>query len=267
MAIDYTKLPVDKRRTHWVGPSGGTTLGITNVEEPLAAELNNTGGTSGMLNASAAISWNDYDFGISESDTNNEPSLADSSSYEEFGTANYGGGISYYYPEDYDDNSNLISLVYDLTDKPGELNDMAVRIDGDLQTTVAAADGQFVSAYRVQGTAEANPFTPGESKRRSVTYISKGDFSHFVVVGDHEITPIAPSSFTVGSKGRIRASQQGRDVSCADYIKFSSSNGAVVNIYPGGWFEVTGASGSSATITIEDEGTGDTATVPVTVTA
>lgn len=265
--LDYTKLPADKRQTVWIGPSGGTTLGITDVAEPLAAEINNTGGTSGVQPASQSISWNDYGFGTQASEVLNEPSLADSASYEEFGQANYGGDMSFYYPESYDDNSNLHSVIYDLTDIPGERQDVVVRVDGDLETTVPAADGQFVSVYRVQGVAEANPFTPGESKRRTVTFWNKSDFSHFTVVGDHAITAIPPATtpWAAGRTGRLRASQQDRDTT--NRLSFTTSDATVIDIDPGGFYEVLGAAAATATITIEDEGTGDTATVNVVVTA
>ena len=265
--LDFTKLPADKRTTVWIGPSGGTTLGITDVAEPLAAELNNTGGTSAVMPASQSISWNDWGFGTEASEVLNEPSLADAASYEEFGAENYGGDISFYYPEEYDDNSNLHSIIYDLTDAPGELNDIAVRIDGDVVTTVPAADGDFVSAYRVQGVSAANPFTPGESKRRTVTFWNKSDFSHFTVVGSHAITaiPRATTPWAAGTSGRRRASQGGRDTT--NRLSFSTDDAAIVQVYPGGFYEVTGAASGTAEITITDPETGDTVAVPVTVTA
>ena len=39
----------------------------------------------------------------------------------------------------------------------------------------------------------------------------------------------------------------------------------VVNIYPGGFYEVTGTAGETATITISDEAAGTSTTVAVTV--
>lgn len=267
MPIDYTKLPTDKRTTVHIGPSGGTTLGITDVDEPLAVEINNTGGTSGMQPASQSISWNDYGFGTQASEVLNEPSLADSASYEEFGQSNYGGDMSFYYPESYDDNSNLHSVIYDLTDIPGERQDVTVRIDGDVETTVPAADGDFISVYRVQGVAEANPFTPGESKRRTVTFWNKSDFSHFTVVGPHTITAIPPATtpWKTLTSGRIRASQGGRDTT--NRLSFTTSNAATIQVYPGGFYEVLGAAATTATVTITDPETDDTATVSVVVTA
>ena len=265
MPITYTKNPSDERQTVWISPSGGTTLGVTDVYEPLAAELNNTGGTSGVIPASQSISWNDWSFGVEASEVLNEPSLADAATYEEFGQYNYGGSISFYYPEDYDDNSNLHSVIYDLTDEKYHRIDVAVRIDGDITTSAPFANGDFVSAYRVQSGGDANPFTPGESKRRTVTYNPRSDFAHYTVVGPHTITAIAPASFVAGAKGRIRASQGGRDRTNA--LEFSTSNGTVIDVYPGGFYEVKGAAASTATVTITDPGTGDTQTVSVTVTA
>lgn len=259
--LNYAKLPADRHVTLWIGPSGGTTLGITDVDEPLADELNNVGGTSGVLNASKATSWNDFDLGTQASETNSEPSLADAGSYVEFGQANFGGGVSYWLPEAFVDPSNLLSNVYQLTKEKYHLLDAAMRVDGDVLTSEPAADGDFVSVYRVQSGGDQNPFTPGESKRRTVTYSPKGDFSHYTVVGTHEIDPIAPATFPVSTKGRIRASQQGRDRTNA--LRFSTSNANRIVVDPGGFYEVPAGATGTATITITDPGTGDTATVAV----
>lgn len=269
MPMDYTKLKTNNRGSNisvWVGPSGGTTpLGVTDVAVPLAEEINNTGGTSGIVPASQSISFNDWDFGTQASETNNEPSLADSSTYEEFGQSNYGGGVSFYMPEEYDDNSNLHSVIYDLTDIPGTVNDFVMRIDGAKSTTTPAANGDYVSVYRAEFGGEENPFTPGESKRRTVTYNQKGDFAHYTVVGPHTITaiPAATTPWAAGNKARLRASVGGREYTNA--LTFSSSDNTVVDIYPGGFYEVTGETGDTAVITIRDIDAGTSTTVNVTV--
>jgi len=257
MPVDFQKTPADQRVTVALGPTGSAT-GIQGVAEPTEDELNNTAG-SGVQPASQSISWNDYDFGVQASETLNEPSLADSATYEEFGANNFGGGMSFYYPAEYDDNSNLHSVIYDLTDQPGALIDIAQRIDGDTETSVPFTDGDFVSVFRTRGDSEANPFTPGESKRRTVGFNQAGEFAYMTVVGEHTITPIAPTAFAPGDKGRIRASIQGRDVT--NSLTFSTSDGDVVNVYPGGFFEVLSA--GTATVTISDPRTGDSATVEV----
>lgn len=264
---NFTRLRSDKRTTLWIGPSGGSTLGVTDVHEPLAAEINNTGGTSGVLNASKATSWNDMDFGIQESETTNEPSLADDSTYEEFGTANYGGGMSFYYPEAYDDPSNILSDVYDLTDQLGEENDIIIRVDGDVETSVPAANGDFVSVYRTEVSTEGTPFTPGESKRRTVGFESLGDFDYFTVVGTHTLVAIPPATdpWDAGRKARLRVSIQGRDVT--NKMSFRSTDPTVVEVYSDGSYEVTGTAADTASIIITEPGTDNTVTQAVTVTA
>lgn len=258
MPVDYQKAPSDQRQTVAIAPTSDAT-GLENVHEPTAAELNNTAG-SGFVPASQSISWNDWDFGTQASEVTNEPSLADAASYEEFGQRNYGGGVSFYMPRSYDDNSNLHSVIYDLTDTPGDLVDIAVRIDGDVETDVPFEDGDFVSAYEVRFDSETNPFTPGESKRRTVGFSQAGGHAHYVVVGEHEITTVDPASFAVGDTGRIRALQQGRDVTA--YLNVSTSDGDVIDVHRGGFYEVIGE--GEATVTFEDPGTGDVATVAVT---
>lgn len=265
--INFQKLPAEKHMGMWIGPSGGTTLGVTDEDIPLAAEINNTGGTSGVVMAAHTVDWNDLSFGLQESERNNQPSLADSASYETFGASNYSGDVSMFLPADYDDNSNLHSLIYDLTDQPLVINDIVTRVDGDIDATAPAADGQFVSVYRAQAGSETNPFTPGESKRRTVGYLSRGQFSFYRPVGAQTITAIAPSAFGVGDKGRIRLSVQGRDVTNATWYRWGTSDGDVIQAYPGGYFEVTGVATDTATVTVTDTKTGLSATVSVTVTA
>ncbi len=264
--LDFVKTPSNERITVWLGPSGGSTLGITDVAVPTAAEINNTGGTSGMQPASQSISWNDWDFGTQASETNNEPSLADAASFEEFGQSNFGGNASFYYPAAYDDASNLHSVIYDLTDIPGEKQDIVTRYDGDVLSSTAAVDGDFVSVYRVQGEAESNPFTPGESKRRTVNFMQKGEFAHYTVVGAHVLTAleVGTAPYAAGTKGRIRVSVQGRDYTNA--CVFTTDDATVIEVYPGGFYEVTGTASDTATVTITDEAAGTNTTVAVTVT-
>ncbi len=261
--LGFEKCPADQRTTVWMSPTASGAVGITDVAVPLAAELNNTGGTSTVINASASVSWNDYSFGTQASETLNEPSFADAATYQTFGQANYGGSMSFWMPAAYDDNSNLHSLVYDLTDEPGALLDIAVRQDGDVLTSVAAANGDFVSVYRVELDSETNPFTPGESKRRTVDFLQKSEFSHLTIVGAHTITAIPPGSFAAGSKGRIRASVQSRDYTCA--LQFSTSDATVIDVYPGGFYKVTGTASDAATVTITDVEAGTSTPVSVTV--
>lgn len=261
--LDYEKMPSDKRVGLWLAPSG-TATGIQNAGVPTADEINNTGGTSAMLNVVKAVSWNDFDFGIQDPETTSDPSLADESTYEDLGPAQYGGGISMYYPGKYDDPTNSLSNAYDLTDLPWEEVDVVERIDGDkVNPTTPAANGDFVHVFRCWLDSEANVLEADAAYRRTVGFQQAGEAAFYTIVGTHTITAIEPAAWTAGSKGRLRASVQDRDYTNA--LTFTSSDASVVEVYPGGFYKVTGAAASTATITISDERAGTSTTVNVTV--
>lgn len=218
-----------------------------------------------MLNWSPSVSWNDWGFGVEASETINDPSFADESTYEEFGTKNYGGEISFYYPKEYDDNSNNHSLVYDQTDTPGTLLDVVVRIDGETRTTVDAANGDLVHVFRTMTDAEGNVLTQPDAYRRTVGFLNQGDAEFFTIVGDHTLTTELPATpWAEGTKGRIQVVVQDRDYTNA--VSFLSDDPDVVQVYPGGFYEVVGTASDTATITIRDEAAGTSTTEPVTVT-
>lgn len=263
--IDYQKTPANENVGFWLGPTATGVLGITAVGEPLSAEVNNTGGTSGVLSAHQSVSWNDFGFGIQASETLNEPSLSDAATYEEFGQSNFGGNVSFWMPLAYDDASNSHSNLYDLTEAAGTLLDAVMRIDGEKKASTAVADGDFLSVFRVEVDSEANPFTPGESKRRTINLLQKSEFSHFVVAGDHAITALDGPTLALtvaGGPVRSRASQQGRDVT--NYLNVTTSNATVAQVYKGGFIEPLSA--GSATVTFTDPLTGDSAALTVNVT-
>lgn len=262
--LDFEKLPSDQRVGLWVGPSGGAT-GVQSAAVPTADEINDTGGASAMLNSVVAVSWADFDFGIQDPETSSDPSLADESTFEDLGPAQYGGGISFYYPERYHDPTNSLSDAYDLTKLPWSEVDVVMRIDGDKKNpTVPAADGDFVHVFRCWLDGESNVLEADSAYRRTVGFKQAGEAAFYTIVGDHVITAIEPTDWASGDTGRLRATVQDRDYTCA--LTFISSDASVVEIYPGGCYKVTGASGSTATITIEDTKAGTSETVTVTVT-
>lgn len=262
--LDFEKLPSDLRVGFWVGPSGAAS-GIQDSAVPTAAEINDVGGASAMLNSVVAVSWNDFDFGIQDPETSSDPSLADESTYEDLGPAQYGGGVSFYYPGKYHDPTNSLSNAYDLTKLPWSEVDVVMRIDGDKKNpTVLAADGDFVHVFRCWLDGESNVLEADAAYRRTVGFKQAGEAAFYTIVGGHDITAIEPADWAAGSKGRLRASVQDRDYTNA--LDFFSSDSSVVAIaQKGGFFEVTGTTGDTATITIEDERAGVSATVSVTV--
>lgn len=262
VALDYEKTPANKNIALWIGPGASGALGVTDVNVPLAVELNNTGGTSGMISAAQAVSWSDFAFGIQASDTNSEPSLADAANYSERGLSNYGGSMSPYVPPIFGDVSNPASNLFDLLKTPGTKVDAVMRIDGAAGTGVAV-DGDMVMVFRTRTGGWVNPFTVGESKRYTPSFLSEGAFAYLTVVGVHTITlNPATGGLTVGAKGRIQGIQQGRDRTAA--LKWSSSNAAIIEMKGNGVYQALAA--GTAIITATDVGSGDTITRSIIVT-
>lgn len=259
---DYTRLKSDKHVGIWGGPSGSGAIGITDTATPEAAEINNTGGTSLMLNWAPSVSWNDYDFGVQESETLNDPSFADASTYTEFGAKNYGGGISFYKPAKFDDASNNHSLVYDQTKTPHTRMDVVVRIDGEKDNVAdPAADGDFVHTFRTITDSDANVWGQPDAHRRTVGFLSQGDAEFYTIVGAHTITATAPTGLTAGDTGRLQAVVQDRDYSGA--LLYTSDDPEVLQIGRGGHYLAVAA--GTANVLIEDEAAGTSTTAAITV--
>lgn len=259
-APDYTRLKSDRHVTVWGGPTGTGAIGITDTATPEAAEINNAGSASLMLNWSPSISWNDYDFGVQESESLNDPSFADASTYTEFGAKNYGGGISFYKPAKWDDNSNNHSLVYDQTDEMWTRMDVAVRIDGEKKTDLAAANGDFIHTFRTMIDGDQNVWGQPDAHRRTVGFLSQGDAEFYTIVGPHAITATSPTP-DVGDRGRIQAVVQDRDYSGA--LLFTSDDSSVLEIERGGHWKAVSA--GTANVLIEDEAAGTSTSIAVTV--
>ena len=259
---DYTRLRSDRNVGIWGGLTGTGAIGITNIALPQADEINNTGGSSLMLNWAPSVSWNDFDFGPQESETLNDPSFADAATYTEFGAKNYGGGISFYKPAKWDDNSNNHSLVYDQTDVPRARMDVVMRIDGEKDNmSVPAADGDFVHVFRTMTDSDSNVWTQPDAHRRTVGFLSQGAAEFFTIVGDHVITVGPTMSAAPNGTGRIQASVQDRDYSGA--LSFTSSDATVFAVSRGGHYKALAA--GTATVTVGDTAARTSATITVTV--
>lgn len=253
IALDYTKLPSDQRIAVWGGLSGSTS-GIQEVSEPTEAELNNTGGASGMIQLSEALSWSDTELpGLRASEESNEPSLADPANYVEFGPSNYDATLSMFRPLEYDDASNPLSIAYDLMDATDwRILDFAVRIDGDKDALAPAEDGDYVTVTRQRLLTEDNPFNFDESARRTVGFSGTGGFAHYTIVGEHELNVITPEPTATGTKGRFVVEVQGRDYTNA--LQFFSRNPDVIRVSPGGFYSVVGT--GAYEVVVSDSGAG-----------
>lgn len=258
VTLDYTKLTSNGHMTVlWVLPGG-----MVNPAAPKATELN------AALNMSKAISWNDYDFGVQASNTTDDPSLADMSNVVDRGAAQYGGGISFYYPAAFDDNTNTYSVVFDAIAVPRTLGYIVVRVDGNKPTTQAFAEGDYVHVLEVMTDGQANVITGEEAFRYTVTFLQQGFLAVYTVVQGAVNSPVAVTGTanpTAGSKYRLKATVATREYT--NGVVWTTSNPAVATVSNAGVVTVTGAATTTATITATFEATGASGTLAITVAA
>jgi hypothetical protein len=255
VTLDFTKLPANGHITVlWALPNA-----FSNYKAPTTAELN------AALNLSKSISWNDFDFGMQASNSQNDPSLADLGNVIDRGAAQFGGSISFYYPKDYDDPTSDYSLVYDAMDTPRTRGFIVARIDGNKETTQAFADGDYVHVMEVMTDAATNVVTGEEAFRYTVNFLQQGALAVYTVARTGTVavavTPTTLAS-SAGDFDRITATVEGREYT--NGVKWSSSDRSIATVSEAG--VVSSLAAGSATITATFEPTGATATCAVTVT-
>lgn len=243
--------------------------GLANEQAPTAAEIN------AGLDISDAISWNDKDFGVQSSNTTNDPAITAKGNVSDRGAAQYGGGLSLYYPKDRSDTSSIYVQAEQALGTPGTRGYIISRLDGMEASTatgdashpgIEAAAGDFVNVYKVETAGYAQAITGEEAFRYTVSFLSKG-FVHTTAVVRADATPVAPVitpstiSGAVGDVEVLSATILGRRYTGG--LDYSSSDPDVATVSPSGVVSLVGA--GTATITGIDPATGEDATVAVTV--
>lgn len=237
-------------RVWWALPNA-----FANFAAPTASEIN------ACLDVSDSISWNDFDFGLQASNTIDDPAITAIGKVSDRGAAQFGGGVSFYYPGAFGDASNDYANTYDAMDQPRTLGYLVIRIDGDKTATPAAANGQMVSIYKVMTDAYAEVITGEEAFRYTITFLPQGDLAVRTVVGG--TTPVTPSTLSVaaGASAHLTATVGGRNYT--NGVKWTTSDPTKATVSSAG--VVTGVAAGSATITATYEATGNTDTTAVTV--
>jgi hypothetical protein len=259
VSLDFQKLPGSGHITVAFYPLNG----FANYASPTVAELNAATPTAAQF--SKSISWNDFGLGVQASNTIDDPSIADIGNVTDRGAAQYGGAVSFYYPNDFDDNSNSYSLTYDAVGAPRTPGYMVVRIDGLKPTSQAFAAGDYVHVMQVLSDGQANSITGEEAFRYTVTWLQQGNLAVYTVVRDTTNTVVTPATVTAAadSSGRILGTLNGRQYT--NGLVWSSSDDAVVRVSNAGVYTVIGASAATATITAKDPYTAATDTTELTV--
>lgn len=232
----------------------GTTSAFADSANPTAAEIN------ACLDISNAISWNDFDFNLAASNQLEDPAITSDGKIFDRGFANWGGTISLYYPESFDDATSEYSLAYDALDAPRTAGYVVMRIDGE-ETSTSAQNGDFVHVLKVMTDGYAESVTGEEAFRYSVTLLPQGDYAVRTVVGGGTpvVTPSTLAS-TAGDKDELAATWGGRNYT--NGMTWTTSDATVATVSKAGVVTSVAAGSATITATSPDGGT-DTCAVTV----
>lgn len=161
--------------------------------KPTVAELNAT------TNITASVAWENFSFGTQASNQLSDPALIDVGNTQTRGFAQFGGTISFFYPENYTDSSNVHLTTFSALDEPLTLGYIIIRADGQ-KTTAAAPDSgkvavanDFVSIYKVISDGWADVNTGENSFKYTITFKPQGDLWVNAVVAT-AVTVVTPAA-------------------------------------------------------------------------
>lgn len=240
---------------------------FANPARPTPTEIN-----AGLKLANAA-SWNDFGFGLQASNTTNDPALSAKSNVSDRGAAQYGGAISFYYPRDFDDNTNEYKLVYDALKTPRTLGWITMSVDGELSDsnvatytggmTQTAATGDLVDVFKVMTVGWAESITGEEAFRYTVTFLPQGEVYVNTVIGTTSTVVVTPATATAaaGAVVALTGTVDGRDYTRG--LRWTSSNTAKATVSQNGVVKAIAAGTATITGTFEHTGASDTTAITV----
>jgi hypothetical protein len=240
---------------------------FANPARPTPTEIN------AGLKLANATSWNDLSFGLSASNTTDDPALSAKSNVTDRGAAQYGGAMSFYYPRDFTSLTDEYALVYNALKVPRTVGFITMSIDGELSdTNVAtyvggarqlAAVGDLVDVYKVMTTGWEESITGEEAFRYTVTFLPQGEVYPRTIIGTASLVVVAPATLAlaVAARSALTATVDGRTYTRG--LRWTSSNEARARVSQNGI--VTAVSAGTATITATFKNGNTLATSLVTV--
>jgi hypothetical protein len=241
-------------RVWWALPNA-----FANWQAPTTDELN------ACLDVSDSVSWNDFDFGLSASNTIDDPAITAIGKVSDRGAAQFGGGVSFYYPGAFGDVSNAYANTYDAMDQPRTMGYLVIRIDGDKTAQPLAAHGDMISVFKVMTDGYAEVITGEEAFRYTITFLPQGDLAVRTFVTSNSLVYVSIAtltSMTVGQKFASGINLEGRNWTVGG-VKWTSSDPSVVSVSSAG--VVTAVSTGTADITATHEYSNSSDTVTITV--
>jgi hypothetical protein len=242
---------------------------FANPARPTPTEVN------AGLNITDDISWNDFDFGIQASNTNNDPSLASKSNVSDRGAMQYGGGISLYLPLDFEDMSNSHAVAYAALKEPRTLGWISIQVDGELSENntatytgglvQTAANGDLIHLFKVLTAAYSHAITGEEAFRETINFLPQGEAYINAVVSTAAPTVVVTPDTATPEPGEVialTATVNGRPFTRG--VRWTSSDTDVATVSQNGIVTIVGENTDTATITATYLGSTDTSAITVT---
>lgn len=255
------RLPASGNIRMWFGPENA----FSNWRSPTATEIN------AILDISDAVSWNDFDFGVQASNTQDDPAITAKGNVQTRGAGQYGGSLSFYYPKLFNDASNKFSTVFEALKTPGTVGYLVMRVDGEELLTTASTSAQpgtianvndFVHVFKVQTDGWTQEVVGDDAFRYTISFLSKGQMAPYTLVRTTAATVVvAPSTATVaiGAKAALTGTVLGRPYTQG--LVWTSANPANVAVSANGVVTRIAAGSTVVTATFANTGASATATI------
>lgn len=228
---------------------------LTDPEAPAAAELNGD-----ALDLSAAIAWDGYEVGATDSDDWDDRALTDLGNAITRGFANYAATLPFFYDADFSDTSSVYNDAFDAFRTPLTTGWIVTRVGVPASTAWAAND--VVSVFKfIAGTTQTDQ--GDQSTKFVVEFMQQGQLyvNTRVAVAQPVVATPSSDTLTIGEHLAIEAALDGDDITHS--ATYSSSDTTKATVSDLG--VVTAVASGSATITVSHPSANASDTVTITV--
>lgn len=240
----------------WWVPSNG----IDDVNKPTAAEIN-----AGAA-LSPAISWQDYDLGNSESDTEDDRSLMDRGNATTRGAAQFSATLSFFRPfnEDINDPTSDYAAAFQAFRTPRVYGYLVVRIlQNERYKQDDVEEGQWVSLYKFVADTFVDDTEGDDSVKFTVNFQPQGELAVYTTVATDEPVEVSESSVSVGVDSAVPVIATLGEKNITQGARWRSADPDIASVTPNG--VIVGSEEGSTTVTVSFPSGGSDAEIDVTV--